>query len=273
VTPDLFPTLGVQVVRGRGIAHSDLLETRKVAVINGTFARRAWPGEDPIGKRIQFAWSPVPAEVVGIVRDLCVVGVVGETPMAVYYAWDQAMAGFGTATLVLKSNLEPASLAASVRQAVANLDTRAAVGVVETMDQVVERALAEPLRLRFFFTLFAVLGLFLGAVGVYGVVSYGVRLRQKELGVRMVLGASPAGLVRWVVRNGMFPVFAGVVFGSIAFVVASRYLARFLFEVKPSDPRSVIIGAVVLLVAGAVAALIPAVRAGRTDPATTMRVV
>jgi predicted permease len=272
VTPDVFRTLGVQVVRGRGIETGDRLGTRRVAVINETFADRVWPGEDPIGKRVQFVWTRESAEIVGVVRDVSVVGLVGETPMAVYYAWDQAMAGSGRATLVLKSDQNPASLASSVRQTLADIDSRAAVGDVETMDQVVERALADPLRLRFFFTLFSVLGLLLGAVGIYGVVSYGVRLRKRELGIRMVLGASPGGMASWVVRNGMLPVLGGALAGILAFLASSGFMARFLFGVNPSDPGSVMTGAGALILAGAIAALIPALRAGRTDPAETMRV-
>jgi predicted permease len=272
VTPGLFDALGAEVVRGRGIESDDRLDTRRVAVINETFANRTWPGMDPVGRRIQFAWTRTAAEVVGVVRDLAVVGIVGETPMAVYHAWKQAMVGSGRAVLVLKSNLDPASLTAPVRRIVADLDSRAAVGVVETMDRVVERALVEPLRLRFFLTLFSLMGVLLGAVGVYGVVSYGLRLRQKELGIRMVLGASPRGLARWAVWNGMLPVIGGVVAGVVTFLALSRLMVRFVFEVSPSDPWSILMGAGFLLTAGALASLIPARRASRTNPAEVMRV-
>jgi predicted permease len=271
VTPNAFRALGVQVVQGRGIEPGDRLETNRVAVINETFADRVWPGEDPIGKQVQFVWTRSPAEVVGVVRNLAVVGLVGETPMAVYYAWEQAMAGSGMATLVIKSDLPPTSLGSSVRQTLATLDPRAAVGVVETMDEVVERALAEPVRLRFFFTLFSVLGVLLGAVGVFGVVAYGVRLRRTELGVRIVLGASPSDLTRWVVRNGMLPVVGGVLFGVGASLVAAKAMGGFLFEIGPSDPTSIMVGAGTILIAGVLAASIPGIRAARTNPVETVR--
>jgi ABC-type antimicrobial peptide transport system permease subunit len=131
--------------------------------------------------------------------------------------------------------------------------------------------MAEPLRLRFFLGLFSTLGLVLGTVGVYGVVSYSVQRRQAEFGLRMALGAQPRTLLGTVVRRGMWPVALGVAGGAAVALLASRLLAGFLYGVEPTDPVSLAAAAGVLLAAGLVAALLPAWRASATDPAVALR--
>jgi ABC-type antimicrobial peptide transport system permease subunit len=139
------------------------------------------------------------------------------------------------------------------------------------MEDVLAAAMVEPLRLRFFLGLFSLLGVVLGTVGVYGIVSYTVQRRHAEYGVRMALGARPADLVRDVVLAGMVPVVAGVVAGGVVAWLASSVLAGFLFEVEPTDPVSLASASVVLLATGVAAALVPALRAARTDPAKALR--
>ena len=139
------------------------------------------------------------------------------------------------------------------------------------MDDVLDGAMVEPLRLRFFLGLFSVLGVVLGTVGVYGIVSYSVQRRRAEYGVRMALGARPGDVVREVLRFGLAPVVAGIAAGGLTAWFASRVLAGFLFGVEPTDPGSLGSAAVILLAAGTLSALVPAVRACRTDPATALR--
>ena len=131
--------------------------------------------------------------------------------------------------------------------------------------------MAEPLRLRFFLAMFSVLGIVLGTVGVYGVVSYAVQRRSAEFGIRMALGAAPSRLLGDVVRNGMLPVVLGVVAGSVVALLSSTVLAGFLFEVEPTDPVSLLMASGALLAAGVCAAFIPAWRASATDPAVALR--
>lgn len=139
------------------------------------------------------------------------------------------------------------------------------------MEEVVDAGMSENLRLRFFLMLFAVLGLILGTVGVYGVVSYAVDRRRAEFGIRMALGAEPQRLLGDVVRQGMLPVVVGTLAGVAVSLAASRVLASFLFDVAPTDPASFLTAAGILLGAGVLAALVPAVRASRTDPAVALR--
>ena len=191
--------------------------------------------------------------------------------MAAYYPWAQTLRGSAYAILVAKTSLDPADLVGPIRGIMQELDPRAALGRSETMESVVNAAMVEPLRLRFFLAMFSVLGIVLGTVGVYGVVSYTVQRRSPEFGIRMALGAAPRRLLADVVKNGMLPVVIGVVAGSGVALMSSTVLAGFLFEVEPTDPVSLLSAAGALLVAGVVAALIPAWRASATDPALALR--
>lgn len=273
VTPETFQALGVELVAGRGIEAGDRAGGRRVVVVNETFARRMWGEEEALGRRVlsNFLTGGEWAEVVGVVRNVGVATLVGEVPMAMYVPWDQALRASDAGFLVLRAGMDPDATATSVRSLVSRLDSRATVGRVETMDSVLDNAMAEPLRLRLFLALFSLLGIVLGMVGIYGVVSYGVQRRRAEFGIRMALGANPRTLLAAVVRGGMVPVILGVSGGVILSLMLSSVLSRFLYQVRPTDPLSLGVAAGVLLVAGALAALTPALRASRTQPAVALR--
>ncbi|MCG6954376.1 MAG: ABC transporter permease, partial [Gemmatimonadetes bacterium] len=272
VTPQTFAALGAKIVAGRGILPSDRDDTPRVAVVNESFARRFWGNQDPIGRTItRNGFGRDPIQVVGVVHDMAVSKLVGPQPLAVYYPWAQTMQGSAYGILVVKTTLDPSALAGSVRAVVSSVDPRLAIGRVETMDDVLDGAMAEPLRLRFFLGLFSILGLIMGTVGVYGIVSYGVRRRRSELGIRVALGARPRRLVGEIVGAGMVPVLLGVAAGSFLSWLGSSLLGRFLFGVAPTDAASFAAAASLLVLAGVVAALVPAWRAGGTDPASVLR--
>jgi predicted permease len=272
VTSGTFSALGVEVIEGRGVEDADRAEGRRVAVVNETFARTMFPGESALGRIISSnGFTRADIEIVGVVRNVVIDDLVGPVPMAAYYPWSQTLRGSGYAVLVAKTSLEPVALAGPIRSLVRQLDSRAAVGRIETMDQVVDDAMAEPLRLRFFLALFSVLGIVLGSVGVYGVVSYSVQRRTPEFGIRLALGAAPGDLMATVVRAGMLPVAVGVVAGSVVALVASNVVAGFLFGVEPTDPTSLAAAAGTLFASGVIAALVPAWRASATDPGTAIR--
>jgi ABC-type antimicrobial peptide transport system permease subunit len=131
--------------------------------------------------------------------------------------------------------------------------------------------MAEALRLRFFLGLFGVIGIVLGTIGVYGVVSYSVQRRRAEFGIRMALGTEPRLLLATVIHTGMLPVALGVLGGTVVALLASKTLSGFLFEIQPTDPMSLFAAGGALLIAGALAALVPAIRASSTDPAVALR--
>jgi predicted permease len=272
VTPETFDALGIQLVEGRGVLPTDVAGGPKVAVINETFARRIWGSESPIGRTYSSGFGNVGAvEVVGVVKDVAVETLVGDQPMVGFYPWVQAMPGAAYAILVVKTSGEPSALAPALRTIVPELDPRAAIGRMETMQEALDVEMAEPLRLRFFLGLFSALGILLGTVGVYGVVSYSVERRRTEYGIRMALGANPGRLLGLVIGHGMLPVLVGVLIGSGVALLASGALAGFLFEVEPSDPVSFLAAAAALLFAGGIAALVPALRASATHPAAALR--
>ncbi len=243
-------------MRGRNVLPSDDEDAPLVAVVNETFARRMWGEDDPIGRTItRNGFGSGDIRVVGVVRDIAVDGLVGDVPMAAYYPWAQTMRESTYGILVLRTTGDPAALAPAVRAIVPELEPAAVVGRIETMTTVVDEAMSETLRLRFFLTLFSAMGLLMGAVGIYGVVSYGVQQRSAEFGIRMALGARPRLLLRDVVGRGMLPVLLGVAGGIAAALLASDVLTRFLYEVAPTDPVPLLGAAAVLGVVGAVAAL------------------
>ena len=210
-------------------------------------------------------------EVVGVIRDIAVTDLVGEQPMAGYYAWDQVLRSSGSGILLVKTEGDPLSLVGPLRSIIHELEPLAAIGRIQTMEDALDGEMSEALRLRFFLGLFSVLGIVLGTIGVYGVVSYSVQRRSAEFGIRMALGAEPRLLLGTVVRQGMLPVALGVIAGTAVALLASRTLSGFLFEVQPTDPVSVLVAAGALLAAGMLAALVPAVRASSADPAAALR--
>lgn len=267
-----FETLGAEIIEGRSIIGTDGPDAPVVAVINETFARRVWGDGPVVGRRFTSGFFEGEAEVVGVVRNMAVTDLVGEPPMVAYYSWDQTRRGAAGAILVARvSSGDPAAVAPALRSLVAEIHPRAAVGRIETMQEAVEGKMAEALRLRFFLGLFSLLGIVLGSVGVYGVVSYSVQRRRTEFGIRMALGAEPHRLLGKVLWRGLVPVVGGIVAGTVAALFASRLLTGFLFEVSPVDPVSILSAAGVLLLVGAAASLLPALRASATRPATALR--
>jgi predicted permease len=270
VTPGTFEALGAELLAGRGIRDTDGADAPYVAVISESFARRIWSGQSPLGRTYGTGFVGS-VEVVGVVRDIAVTSMTGEQPMTAYYPWSQAMAGSGGGILVARTSGAASALAGPLRALVRELEPRAAIGRVGSLEQALDDEMAEPLRLRFFLGLFSLLGVVMGIVGVYGVVAHSVQRRRMELGVRTALGAEPRRLLGAVVARGMLPVVVGVVAGAGASLLATRALTGFLFGVAPTDPVSLLVATASLLAAGMAAATVPAVRAARTDPSEALR--
>lgn len=270
-TPGFLGSMGMRLIVGRGIDSSDAGGVPAV-LINESFARRMWPGQTAVGKHITERWTGVPITrtVIGVVRETHLTSLVAESPFAMWIPLDQAQPGSGV-VLVVRSGTRPAALMPIVRRAVGDLNNQVAISRVQTMEDVVGTALATPLRLRFFFGAFATLALALGAIGVYGVVSYAVARRRAEFAVRMALGASPGVVLREVLTRGLAPVVVGVAAGSLAALGATRLVSGVLYGVAPTDAVSFSVAALALLIAGATAAFVPAIRAGSTNPVEALR--
>ena len=273
VSLDYFETMGIPIVQGRTFDQQDRSESLPVVIVSESFAARMWPGESPLGRRIStgFEGGSEWLTVVGVAGEVRMTSLVGDNTMVMYRPSAQGR-GFGLSkVLVLKTDFDPAALTGPVRALVQRLNPRVATARANLMEDVVAASMVEPLRLRFFLGLFAALGLLLGTVGVYGVVSYSVARRRAEFGIRMALGAEPMELVHAVVRGGMVPVLGGIAGGIVASAVLSSALTSFLFGVEPMDMVSFAAAGGVLLASGVFAAALPGIRAGRTDPAEALR--
>ena len=273
ISPGVLEALGVPLEAGRAFGEADRAGDGDVAIVSASFARAVWPGQDPLGKRIiSIGWEASErwSTVVGVAGDVRLDGPAHEAGGVVY----RPVAQWGTRLeMVLAARTDAGgAVLEAVRAEAAALDPLAAVHRTATMEDVLGAAVRGPMRLRFFLSLFGALALLLGMGGVYGVVSHAVGSRMREYGVRMVLGARAAELVRAETRRGVRPVAAGVLIGLVVSVSGARVLSTFLFEVAPSDPASYATAALVLLLAGAGAAWAPALRAGRVDPVVSMRV-
>jgi predicted permease len=264
VGPDYFETLGVSLVRGRTL--DGLREPERSVVVNEALARMFWPDGDPLGQRLGAegeAWT-----VVGVVDDVKMRSLQSDPNPAVYYPLARAW----SPVLVLHArSAGTAELERTVRRVVADHDPGLPVAAVLDLREAVAASLGETRTLGYLSGAFAGLALALAAVGLYGLVSFGVSRRIREMGIRKALGARPEGIVLLVLRRGLGLAILGVVAGVAVSFITGQALEHLLFGVRPMDPATLAAGAAVLLGAGLLAAWIPARRASRVDAAVSLR--
>lgn len=272
VSTRFFETMGIALLAGRGFTAQDREGTSAVGIVSESFARRLWPGGDPIGRRVSSRGASHPEwiTIVGVVEEARMVRMTGENPIVLYTPLEQASAVPEGEVLLVKADAA-IDVGGPIRALVRELDDRVAVARVTWLDDVIAASLAEPLRLRFFLSLLGALALALGAVGIYGVVSYSVTRRRTEYGVRLALGAAPSQILSDVVLGGLVPVAVGVVLGLAGALAMASVLTRFLYGIVPTDPLSLAAAGVALLSAGLVACAVPGMRAGRIDPVVALR--
>jgi predicted permease len=279
VTPGYFDAIGMRVVRGRGIEARDQADTEGVVVFNEAAAQLHWPDGDAIGARLKLGANAGPGwvTVVGIVNDVRTGSLRTPPRPEMYLAHTQyRMFGRGTEPMrtmavVVQTQDESAPLAEVLRREVRALDPSIAVARVDTMTAVRRVSVA---RLEFIATLlgtFALLALTVAVVGVYGVMAYSVALRRREIGLRVALGANPARVVRFVLRQGLAPTAAGVAAGLLGGMAASQQLSAQLFEIEPHDPLTAGLTASAVTLVAVAACYFPARRAARLNPSTALR--
>ncbi len=273
VSPDYFRTMRVPLIRGRGFTESDREGATQVIVINEALARGYFKGRDPIGQRLAFDKVPdstsVWRTIVGVVGNEHQVSLAKDSHIEIFTPLAQAAQNY--MVLMLRTRAEPAALAPAVRRIVAELDPTLAIHAVRTMDGVRATSMARERFLMTMLLLFAVVGMVLAIVGVYGVLAQLARSRTREMGIRIALGAQ-GGDVRWlVVRHGLRLTIAGLVIGSLAALLATRALGGLLFRTPPSDPLTFTVVALLLTATSVLASWIPALKASRADPALTLR--
>jgi len=277
VTPDYFKTMAIELRQGRALQASDDANAPPVVVINETMARKFWPNESPLGKRIRLFWGTSQqgpwAEVVGVVRDVPLRQLNEEALPEGYLSPMQRVASWTARgmSLVVRTAADPLALAEAVRREAQALDSTVPVFGVSTAERVLGRTVSQPRFNLILLGSFAVVALLLAAVGIYGILANAVRQRTHEIGIRLALGASPGAVFRLVIGQGMGLAVIGTVVGlGVAFAL-TRYLESLLYEVKPTD--SLTFGGVALLLLGValLACSIPARRATKVDPLIALR--
>jgi len=273
VGPGYFATMGIPLVRGRDFNDQDTLEGTHVVVVSEKTANHYWPNQDPIGKRLkpgstssQSPWFTV----IGLVKDVRQNDFVAEPKMQMYLSFRQVKDLVANA-LVVRTAVDPMSLAGAVRNAVWSVDKDQPVANIESMERIVAGAVARQRFSMLLLGIFAALALVLAAVGIYGVMSYTVAQQTREIGIRMALGARRSDVLTMTVKQGLRLVCFGLVCGVVVAFLLTRVMASLLFGISATDPVTFITIAFVLLAVAALASYLPALRATRIDPMIALR--
>jgi putative ABC transport system permease protein len=268
VTPRYFAAAGIALLEGRGFAASDDARSPFVVVINDTMARRYWRGRSAVGQRVRFTNDERWRQVVGVIADVRHWGLDREVSPELYMSHDQQPSS--TLSYVLHTTGDPLSIVPVLKSHVAAVDPALPVGDVRTMDDVSARSVAARRWSAMLLGLFALLGTCLAGAGIYGVMTHVVALRTGEIGIRMTLGARPARMLQQVLGETLAHAAIGLAIGLGLAYVAAPLIAATLFEVRAADPVAFLGTGVVVFAVATAAALIPALRAMRVDPAQAL---
>jgi predicted permease len=276
VLPGYFETVGIEVLSGRTFTEADGADGEPVTLIGRETAELFFPGDDPLGQRIALPGSNAPwTRIVGVVEGTRTESLQGELWPQVYFPHAQApVMYYGTPRsmgFTLRTELDPTSLAGSVRATVGELDPDLPLSGVRTMRQALGAAVAQPRLITNLLGAFALIALLLAALGIYGVVSYSVARRTREIGIRMALGAEGGQLAALMVKEGTWPALVGIAVGVPAALALSGLLSGLLYEVSPRDPVSFVALPLVLLGVALLSSYLPARRAARMAPTTALR--
>jgi putative ABC transport system permease protein len=275
VSPDYFRTLGIQLLQGRLLSAQDHAQASAVAVINQAMARRYWGGEDPVGKRFKIGARASNAPwltVVGVVGDVRQAGLNSDSLPELYTPFTQDHQRFvRPRVLFVRTAGDPLNLIAAVKSQIWAVDKDQPINDVRTMEEIVTQWLA-PRRFNLLLLgVFAALALALASVGIYGVISYAVSQRTREIGVRMALGAGRADILKLIVGQGLALTLGGVATGLLASLALTRWLESLLFGVSTTDPLTFTCVALLLTLVALLACYVPARRATKVDPLIALR--
>jgi predicted permease len=274
VTPGYFATMRIPVVSGREFSDHDAPKSQPVAIISEALRRRFFPNEDPLGAHIRLGTDGSEAwlTVVGVVGDVSLGALDRPQPPYVYTPVSQGVHGVPNDVLVvLHTQADPLSVASALRAQVQELDRSLALADLTTLSNDVSNSLEQPRFTVTLMVLFAAAAVLLAAIGIYAVLAYVVSQRTKEIGIRLALGATASEVARLVVGEGLRTTALGLAIGIVLALAASRALATLLFHVAALDPKTYAAATVLLLAIAALASLLPALRASRTDPMIALR--
>jgi predicted permease len=269
VSPDYFRALGVPVLKGREFTHRDTSDAPLVAVINNDLAQVYFPNEDPLGKRNTLTDGESWVSIVGVAGDVKRLGLDTNVKPEVYLPYFQAASP--SMSLVVRSNLDPSSLATAMKSQVQMIDKDLPLDETKTMEELLAESNSGRRFNMLLLSLFAGVALLLAIVGIYGVMSYTVAQRTKEIGIRVAIGAQASDVFRMVIGHGMMLALIGIVFGLVAAYGVTRLMTSMLFGVEPTDPTTFVGIALLLAVVAFVACYIPGRRATKVDPLVALR--
>jgi len=274
VNHDFFRAMGIPIVAGRAFTQAENRPLSNVMIVSQRAANLYWPNADPVGKRMAYGTKTPPDRwltIIGVAADIKSAGV-GQPPQAILYApYRDFDFPIQSVSLIVRTVAAPAAAVAPVRQAVKELDSDVALYWVSTMDEVIAQSTRSTRFLAILLASFSGLAVLLAVVGVYGVMSYVVTLRHREIGMRMALGASRAAVLRFVLGRAMRRAAVGVIIGMIAAVQLSMAMRPFLIGIWQVDPVTHISTAAAVLLVALAASAIPALRASRVDPVEALR--
>jgi putative ABC transport system permease protein len=270
VTPGYFRTMGIRIVAGRDFRTSDTPDVAPVILVNETFARQQWPGQDALGRRIRIAGGKAGwMTVVGVASDIRHLG--PATPPRPEFYQPHSQNSFPFMAFVVRTAVAPSGLVAAIRSAVTSLDAAQPISGVNTMEAHVAKALSRPRLLSGLVTAFGALALLLAVVGIYGVMAYAVGQRTREIAIRTALGASPREVIRMVLARAVWLAAFGVLSGLALSMAGSRALAGLLFHITPTDVPTYAIVVVLLTAVALAASAIPAIGATRITGSEVLR--
>jgi putative ABC transport system permease protein len=276
VSPGYFQTMGIRLLRGREFSSQDTASAPGVAIISARLAREVWSGENPVGQRITMEDDPKPQDwltIVGVVDDVRQERLTGKPSVTMYRPIPQVTFPFFLShmTFAVRTASNPERVGSAMRAVLHEVDKNQAVERIATMEELVASTTAEPLFQARLLGAFSIIALVLSAIGIYGVLAYSVTERTHEIGIRMALGAGRNDVLRLILRRTLLLAAAGVALGTAGALAVTRVLAKFLFEVKPTDPATFVVVAVALAGVALIAGFIPARRASSVEPLVALR--
>ena len=273
VLPGYFETMETQLLAGRTFSEAEYNDSASVVVIDDVLAEKTWPGESPVGKRLlvrQLTPTAVWVDVIGVVRHQRH-ATLAEVGRETIYFTDRWWGTFGGMTWTVRTTGDPLNLVGAVRSEVLALAPTSPVAEVRTMASYVGEAQADTRFSLILIGVFGVTALVLASVGLYGVLSYVVRQRTAEIGIRMAFGAPPNGILRLVVKQGLMLALGGVGIGLILSLAVTRFMSSMLIGVSATDPVTLVGVAALFAAVAVLASYVPAKRATRIDPAIALR--